>query len=79
MTFRGFEIIKKAFQYLFGTTNFDDISPEQFELVLGQKITQANSARCKDKDGKPIPVPDIQTLSANQIQELIDDGKPADY
>ncbi len=59
--------------------NFDDITPEQFELILGQRITQANSARYKDKEGKPIPVPDIQTLSPNEIKELIDDGKPADY
>ncbi|KAF8323486.1 heme peroxidase [Cantharellus anzutake] len=58
---------ERAFQYLFGPdADFDEITPDQFELVLGQKIAQANAARRKDKDGNSIP-------------ELINDGKPADY
>lgn len=76
--------IQNSFQYLFtkspGTpVNFDEITPEDFEYILGKKATAATYNRLRDKSGKPVPPPNFDTLTHAQIDYLIDDSKPVDY
>ncbi|KAF9506550.1 hypothetical protein BS47DRAFT_1367288 [Hydnum rufescens UP504] len=61
-----------AFKGIFPNLDFDQTSSSAHSVLL-------RSRNCASKDGKPIPPPDMDSLTAKEFNALRDDSQPVDY
>ncbi|KAF9512279.1 hypothetical protein BS47DRAFT_1394408 [Hydnum rufescens UP504] len=70
--------IEHAFEGIFNRGqpfDFDTITVDNFE----RKLTSFLAPKLHDKNGNPIPSPNMDSLTEEELNDLRDDSKPVDY